>query len=91
LAKCREALLKVPYGFQHVRPNISVGKYLLPDLVEADDPLAVHRQAEKFQDGLLNLRQRMLGRLMQIAELVETAGGLKPIPIPKDRPQNAAR
>ena len=86
VAECREALLKVPYGFQHARPNISVGKYLLPEPLEDDDPLTVHQQAEEFQDGLLSLRQRMLGRLMQVAELVETAGGLEPIPIPKVRP-----
>lgn len=90
VAECREALLKVPYGFPHERPNISVGKYLLPEPPEADNPLAVHQLAAEFQNGLLKLRQRMLGRLMQVAELIETAGGLKPIPIPEDRPKESA-
>ncbi len=87
MAKCREALLKVPYGFPHARPKISVGEYLLPEPLEADDPLTVSQQTEEFRDGLLNLRQRCLGRLMQVAELVETAGGLEPVPFPKDRPK----
>ena len=87
VAKCREALLKVPYGFAHDRENISVFEYLLLEPLETDDPLTVSQQMEEFGDGLLNLRQRMLGRLMQVAELVEAAGGLEPIPIQEDRPQ----
>ena len=69
VAKCRRVLLKVSYGFPHAHANISVGEYLLPEPLEADDPHIVYRQTEEFQTSLLDLRQRMFGRLMQIAEL----------------------
>ena len=87
VAKCREVLLTVPYGFAHDRPDISVAEYLLLEPLETDDPLTLSQQMEEFGDGILNLRQRMLGRLMQVAELVETSGGLEPIPIPEDHPK----
>ena len=75
-----------PYPFDHAREGITSGAYLVEKLPEAEDPGSVHAAAEALMDRRLELHIRVLARLCQIAEAVETQLGFEPLTDPDLNP-----
>jgi len=76
----REQLEMTPYPFPHREDCLSVGRYLLPALPEADDVLSVLQLCIDVIGRYTMLCPRMLALLIQMAEAIEKAVGLEPLP-----------
>lgn len=76
LNSLRDAFADVGYPFDHARADITLAEYLLKELPEEDNPVAVHDAADSIGNQLAPLQGRVLGRLCEIAEAVETKLGL---------------
>ncbi len=68
------------YPFDHARGDISIAKYILAELPHSDDLGGYYEAAESMSSTLLRLYSRTLGGLCLIAEQVEMAIGLEPLP-----------
>jgi Zn-dependent protease with chaperone function len=73
-----------PYPFDHAGGPTTLRKQVLPRLPGQDDLGATFEAAGETINGLYDLYFRCLARLAWIAEQVETAIGLKPLPEPKE-------
>lgn len=71
-----------PYPFDHAESGISTASYFLRELPDADNPADVHEAARRMMERLPGLHARVLARLCQIAEAVETQLGLEPLADP---------
>lgn len=71
-----------PYPFDHAESGISTASYILRELPDADNPADVHEAARRMMERLPGLHARVLARLCQIAEAVETQLGLEPLADP---------
>ena len=74
----------LPYPFDHARADISVADYLLKEIPDREDPVALYEAADAIGNALPPLQARVTGRLCQIAECVETYFGL---PLLEDPPE----
>ena len=86
IADLRPAFDAYPYPFDHAEAGISTGKYFLKELPDVGNPADVHEAARMMLERLPSLHARVLARLCQIAEAVETRLGLEPL---GDPPQTA--
>lgn len=84
IAAIQEAFKAHPYPFDHANKNLSIGEYLVKELPAEDEAGEIHSAAEKAVDYFANLHARVLGRLCQAAEVVETRLGFKPLPDPAE-------
>lgn len=73
----------VPYPFDHADRNMTIGRFMLPELPEAENPVEIYSAAEAIGDSLPAVQTRVLGRMCQIAEIVESALGLESLPQPE--------
>ncbi|WP_435022540.1 M48 family metalloprotease (plasmid) [Tundrisphaera sp. TA3] len=73
----------IPYPFEHAREDTTLGRFALPAVPDAKDIGDLLRAGAEAQDRLFTLHRRVLGRLATIAEAVEKALGLAPIPLPE--------
>ena len=80
----RSSLAGLPYPFDHARADISVADYLLKEIPDRENPVALYEAADAIGNALPPLQARVLGRLCQIAECVETHFGL---PLLEDPPE----
>ncbi len=80
----RRSFESLPYPFDHANADISVGDYLLKQIPSQDDPVALYEAADSIGRSLPPLQARVIGRLCQIAECVETHFGL---PMLEDPPE----
>ena len=80
----RSSFESLAYPFDHARAEISVADYLLKEIPTAEDPVALYEAADTIGRGLPPLQARVIGRLCQIAECVETHFGL---PLLEDPPE----
>jgi Zn-dependent protease with chaperone function len=78
----RHVLLATPYPFDHGTVGISLGVYALPEMPSVEDLDGLLKAGNGLVDTLPRLRARILGRLCQMAEAVETVLGLEPLPKP---------
>jgi len=83
LAAVRGELSSVAYPFDHAKGQISVGEYALGEMPTRDDLGGVFGAGEEMLDKLPSVYGRMVARLAAIAEQVESAVGLKPLPKPE--------
>ena len=83
LADFRSAFDAHPYPFDHAEAGISSGAYLLKQLPDGENPGDVHAAAEALLKRLPGLHARVLARLCQMAECVETKLGLAPLEDPE--------
>ncbi len=73
-------LLNEAYPFDHAKGQITIAEYMLDDLPHDGDLGGFYDAAEVLTDSLLRLYSRTLGALCLIAEKVEEAVGLPPLP-----------
>ncbi len=78
----RGPLAKAPYPFDHADKDISIGAFAVPNMPSAEDLGGLMDAADALVRTLPQLRARLLGRLCQIAEEVETHLGLEALPEP---------
>ncbi len=78
----RTALSQRAYAFEHARGRISIADYALDQLPAADEIGPVYFAAEQMVDNLQALYFRVIAELATKAELVETAFGYDPLPMP---------
>jgi len=81
----RESFESIPYPFDHARADISVADYLLKELPDRENPVALYEAADSIGNALPPLQARVTGRLCQIAEMVETHFEM---PLLEDPPDN---
>ncbi len=78
----RESFTGVDYPFDHAKGQISVAAYVAPEPPPDDDLRQIYSTCEAILDGVFNLYHRTCARLTEIAEQVEAAAGLEPLPEP---------
>ncbi|MBN2024673.1 MAG: M48 family metalloprotease [Pirellulales bacterium] len=76
LAILRQAVLRVPYPFDHVDKDITVAAYAVSEMPNEDDLGGLYTAAESMISASLDLRARILARLTFFAEQVESVLGL---------------
>jgi len=91
LRSIESELSEMPYPYEHARQGASIGAALVPKQPDHRDPIETHGTALSAVDRFCELIFRTLGRLSEIAEKVETAIGLAPLPEPEDREDRTAR
>lgn len=74
----------LPYPFDHSQRDMLVSAYLVTKPPNEDEPGELYETAEKALENLAHLQRRVLGRLCQAVEAVESAVGLQPLPDPID-------
>ncbi|MEJ7592199.1 MAG: hypothetical protein WKF77_11670 [Planctomycetaceae bacterium] len=80
----RASFENLPYLFDHAQADITVAGYLLKELPDRENPVALYEAADAIGRALPPLQARVVGRLCQIAECVETHFGL---PMLEDPPE----
>jgi hypothetical protein len=81
----RESFESTPYPFDHARADITVADYLLKEIPDHENPIALYEAADSIGNALPPMQARVTGRLCQIAEMVETHFGL---PLLADPPED---
>lgn len=78
--------LMTQYPFDHARADITLAEYMLKKkkLPKYTDPIALYNAAENIASSLPYIQSRVLGRLCEFAEAVETDFGLTPLDDPPD-------
>lgn len=84
----RSSFEDLPYPFDHARPDISMADYLLKELPDSQNPVALYEAADTIGHALPSLQARVTGRLCQLAECVETFFGLNLLDDPPDREED---
>ncbi|NQT17769.1 MAG: M48 family metalloprotease [Planctomycetes bacterium] len=82
---------EIPYPLDHAKGKISVSEYMLAEVPLIDDPGAIFDAARSTLDTLTPLYVRLVARLAGVAEEVEKALGLKPLPEPAPEQANPAK
>lgn len=82
---------EIPYPLDHAKGRISVSEYMLAEVPLIDDPGAIFDAARSTLDTLTPLYVRLIARLAGVAEEVEKALGLKPLPEPAPEQANPAK
>lgn len=75
---------RIPYPFKHGLGDISVAKFLVPELPTTQDIEATLNAASDLDSNLEHLLKRCIARLGALAEKVEKAFGFEPLEIPAD-------
>jgi hypothetical protein len=70
------------YPFDHADGQITVSKYVLPHPPDSEDLGGIYKGAGHLLSSLANLYLRSVGRLCEIAELIETERGFEPLEAP---------
>jgi len=87
LETARRTLAGDPYPFEHGAQGITCADYLAPAITERNDIGAVTAGAMGAMDRFADLSFRILAKLVDLAERVETALGLAPLAVPDDSAQ----
>lgn len=85
----RSSLIDVGYPFDHARGKINLGRFLLDQLPDEENPGEIYGAAERLLDRFFRLQARILGRKCVMGESVIAAIGLNPLPEPAN-PADAA-
>lgn len=83
LKAIRKMIPDAPYPFEDMEEAIQLADYLVSEVPPRDEPYLIFEQTEQFGDRFGKLYVRVLGELLQVALAVESAMGLKPMPLPK--------
>ncbi len=84
ITELRSSFESLPYPFDHVRADISVADFLLKEIPDRENPVALYEAADAIGNALPPLQARVLGRLCQVAECVETHFGLPQLEDPPE-------
>jgi len=82
LSNVTRALEDVPYPFTHVHGEVRLRHWVLPEVPTVENP-RMFELTHHAVDRLFGLHLRLLNRLASIAEQVESAIELEPLPDPK--------
>ena len=77
-------LTAVPYPYKHATEAVSLGDYAAPKVSEAKSVGEVYVEADHMIQQLSTLYYRLMADLASVAEKVETAIGLPPLPDPPE-------
>ena len=77
-------LAPLTYPFDHAQGTMSMADFVVKVIPEIDDYGGLYSVAETAMENMGSLINRLMGRLALIAERVEAATGLPPLPVPKD-------
>jgi hypothetical protein len=80
MAAIRNLFDRIDYPFDHASGQISVSRFLLKMIPQAEEIGEIYHAADDLLRGLMTLNARCLARLCLLAESVETALGLQPLP-----------
>ncbi len=84
LEAARAAIGDCPYPFEHGTQGITCADYLAPAIANRNDIGAVTIGAMGAMERFTDLSFRVLARLVDVAERVETALAMPPLPAPDD-------
>lgn len=84
MTEAHDCLMDTPYPFPHANPDTTVATYIVPAIpimgaIMVPEYVVL---AEHFLDRLFSLYGRVMGRLVVVAEEMEAAVGLFPLPDP---------
>lgn len=82
-----KSLGETPYPFEHESGGIALREYLLDKLPPETDVGGVYGAAEHMLEQVTAVYFRILGRFAFVAEQVEAAVGLEPLPEPQPEPE----
>lgn len=85
----RNSLLSLKYPFDHAQAGISVGEFAVSDVPDPNNPGEVYHAGDSLVGALHMLSARITGRLCSIAEDVEQALGMEPLPEPANLSESA--
>ena len=77
LARIREVLQGIPYPFEHATTQIDMAGYAVPDLPQTLEVGKVLSASQQAISNLFNLYAKAMGRLMLLAEGIESELGLE--------------
>jgi hypothetical protein len=85
-----EGLERVNSPLDHAQGQITLARHLLKEVPSEDDLGALCEANQSLLGGLPSLYSRMLGRLAVVAEQVEQALKMPPLPEPEEKPEPTA-
>jgi hypothetical protein len=80
-----EELSRTQYPLDHAKGPLSMGDYVLPTMPLENDLGEIHGAGEALLETVPALYSRLTGRLVLMAEKVESVLGLQPLPAPPDK------
>lgn len=75
---------QTPYPFDHAKADISMAQYMLKTLPDHENPVEIYEAADTIGNSLPPLQARVLGRLCQFVEQVESALGMSVLEDPPE-------
>ena len=82
LARLRRLLMDIIYPFEHTQTQMTLGEFAIAEVPGKDELVPLLDGAYEAVDRLFRVYARLVGRLAYLAELVENALGLPPLPEP---------
>jgi Zn-dependent protease with chaperone function len=82
LARLRRLLMDITYPFEHTQDQMSLGEFAIAEVPGRDELAPLLDRAFEAVDRLFRVYARLAARLAHLAELVEKALGLPPLPEP---------
>jgi hypothetical protein len=84
IVNIRAALDSFAYPYDHAKGQISLGEFALSELPDGDNPGQIYEASGSLIESTSRLRARLAGHLCLVAERVESALGLEPLPEPAE-------
>jgi len=81
------ALSHVDYPFDHAQADMKLGRFLIEDFPDPQNPGEVYGAADRLLDRFFRLQARILGRKCVMAERVFAAVKIEPLPEPNKEDQ----
>ena len=85
IAGIREALTQATYPFDHAHGEMKLETYVLPQMPHPEDLGGVYEASGRVLDRVPSLYAKVCARLAWMAEQVEQAVGLSPLPEPIEK------
>jgi hypothetical protein len=80
----RNQLNLIRYPLDHAKGTTTVGEYMVPGPPSSDDVVGIYQAGQAAVDSVLVLYARLVARLALVAEQIEKALGLDPLPEPPE-------
>jgi Zn-dependent protease with chaperone function len=82
LARFRRLLMDITYPFEHSQTQMTLGEFAVANVPGKDELAPLLDGAYEAVDRLFRVYARLMARLAHLAELIENALGLPPLPEP---------
>ena len=87
LGMLKNRLLETDYPFEHTQTNMTLGEFVIGPIPDEDDLGSLLEVTYTAIDRIFRVYARLAGRLARLAETVEKAVGLPPLPEPEQASQ----